>query len=129
APTIRLVAEHECPTCEAPWREPHKQECRNPYSERLRSAIYLMWRGGLRGGCELVRLYESDLHPADGYMFIERGKNGKSRDAAMDDWVWQLIQPWIELRQNYPAGPLFCTIDGVTSGRRAWLTTSIRKEL
>ena len=36
----------------------------------------------------------------------------------MDDWGWQELQPWLELRVELPVGPLFCVINGATAADR-----------
>jgi integrase len=107
APSLRVVERGECPTCHATWRTPHKQECVNPYGERLKALIFILWRCGLRIGCEALRLTETDLYPEGGYLHVAHGKNDKAREVAVDDWLWPLLAPWLEFRQAYPPGPLF----------------------
>ena len=46
----------------------------------------------------------------------------------MDDWGWQELQPWLELRLELPIGPLFCIINGATGGR-PWATAAARAQL
>lgn len=46
----------------------------------------------------------------------------------MDDWGWQELQPWLDLRIELPIGPLFCVINGATSGR-PWATAAARAQL
>ena len=46
----------------------------------------------------------------------------------MDDWGWQELQPWLELRVELPIGPLFCVINGATGGR-PWATAAARAQL
>ena len=46
----------------------------------------------------------------------------------MDDWAWQELQPWLELRVELPIGPLFCVINGATGGR-PWATAAARAQL
>ena len=45
----------------------------------------------------------------------------------MDEWAWEHLQPWIDLRVELPVGPLFCVIDGPTSGR-PWSSANARVE-
>jgi integrase/recombinase XerD len=35
----------------------------------------------------------------------------------MDQWGWDELHPWLELRVELPVGPLFCVINGSTRGR------------
>jgi site-specific recombinase XerD len=35
----------------------------------------------------------------------------------MDDWGWQQIQPWLEVRKSLPIGQIFCVLTGATAGR------------
>jgi hypothetical protein len=32
----------------------------------------------------------------------------------MDDWAWDQLRPWLEIRVSLPIGPLFCVISGPT---------------
>ena len=46
----------------------------------------------------------------------------------MDDWGWEQVEPWRQLRAQRPVGPLLCVIHGPTCGR-AWSQTGARAEL
>jgi len=46
----------------------------------------------------------------------------------MDEWAWEHLQPWIDLRLELPVGPLFCVINGPTRGRR-WSPAAARADL
>jgi site-specific recombinase XerD len=46
----------------------------------------------------------------------------------MDEWGWEHIRPWLTARAELAIGPLFCTIDGPTRGRR-WSGAAVRSEL
>jgi len=46
----------------------------------------------------------------------------------MDDWGWQELKPWLELRLELPIGPLFCVINRATGGR-PWATAAARAQL
>jgi hypothetical protein len=35
----------------------------------------------------------------------------------MDRWAWEQLAPWLELRTNLPARPLFCVLRGPTRGQ------------
>jgi integrase len=126
APSLRLAHEAHCPSCGAEWRTPHKPTCINPYAERWRALMYVLWRGGLRITCEALRLVEGDLFPAEGYLHVANGKGGKPRDVAIDDWVWPRLEPWLRFRQTLPDGPLFCVLEGPTAGVRPWSAPAVR---
>jgi integrase len=81
--------------------------------DRVRGLIVVLWRAGLRIG-EALELAEADLDPARGALLVRRGKGGKRREAGMDDWGWQQLQPWLAHRTALPVGPLFCVIHGAT---------------
>ena len=46
----------------------------------------------------------------------------------MDEWGWEELRPWLELRVELPVGPLFCVINGPTRGRH-WASAAARAEL
>jgi site-specific recombinase XerD len=46
----------------------------------------------------------------------------------MDEWAWEELRPWLELRVELPVGPLFCVINGLTRGRH-WASAAARAEL
>jgi site-specific recombinase XerD len=46
----------------------------------------------------------------------------------MDEWGWEHLQRWIDLRLELPVGPLFCVINGPTRGR-PWSPAAARAEL
>ena len=37
----------------------------------------------------------------------------------MDDWAWEQLQQWLDVRVELPVGPLLCVLTGPTRGR-AW---------
>jgi integrase/recombinase XerD len=59
---------------------------------------------------------------------VRRGKGGRRREVAMDEWAWEHLQRWIELRLDLPIGPLFCVINGPTRGR-SWSAAAARADL
>ena len=69
-----------------------------------------------------------DLDQRRGSLLVRRGKGGRRREVGMDDWGWQELQPWLELRIALPIGPLFCVISGATGGR-PWATAAARAQL
>jgi integrase len=97
------------------------------YGRRLRAATIMLWRSGVRVS-ELLALYERDLKPEDGALVVRHGKGDKRRVIGMDPWGWQQITPWLEERKDYPAGPVFCVLNGPTAGR-AWTDMQLRFEM
>ena len=87
----------------------------------------MLWRAGLRIH-EALALTEADLDHRRGALLVRRGKGGRRREVGMDDWAWEQLQPWIELRLELPVGPLFCVINGPTRGR-PWSPAAARAEL
>ena len=86
------------------------------HGRRLRGLIVVLWRAGLRIQ-EALALTEADLDQRRGSLLVRRGKGGRRREVGMDDWGWQELQPWLELRVELPIGPLFCVINGATAGQ------------
>lgn len=91
-----------------------------PAGMRTKALIIMLWRTGIRVGCEALRLTEPDLDVDQGTILIRRGKGGKRRTVAMDPWGWSEIRPWLTYREQLPAGPVFCVVEGPTAGKRAW---------
>jgi integrase len=94
---------------------------------RLRGLIVVLWRAGLRIQ-EALALNESDLDHRRGALLVRRGKGGRRREVGMDEWAWEHLQRWIDLRLELPIGPLFCVINGPTRGR-SWSAAAARAEL
>jgi len=46
----------------------------------------------------------------------------------MDNWAWQQLQQWLDLRIELPVGPLFCVLTGPTHGR-GWSPAAVREQL
>jgi len=97
------------------------------HGRRLRGLIVVLWRAGLRIH-EALALSESDLDHRRGSLLVRRGKGGRRREVGMDEWAWEHLQPWIDLRLELPVGPLFCVINGPTRGRR-WSPAAARADL
>jgi site-specific recombinase XerD len=97
------------------------------HGRRLRGLIVVLWRAGLRVH-ESLALNEADLDPRRGSVLVRRGKGGRRRQVGMDDWAWEQLQPWLNVRVELPVGPLFCVISGPTRGR-AWSTAAARAQL
>lgn len=83
---------------------------------RLRGVIVMLWRGGLRIS-EALALNETDLDPDRGSVIVRHGKGDKRREVGMDRWAWTHLMPWLQVRQAFPAGRLFCVVRGPTRGR------------
>src|ERR671932_2025178 len=94
---------------------------------RLRGLIVMLWRAGLRIH-EALALSESDLDHRRGSLLVRRGKGGRRREVAMDEWGWEHLQPWLDLRLKFPVGALFCVINGATRGR-PWSAAAVRADL
>jgi site-specific recombinase XerD len=94
---------------------------------RLRGLIVVLWRAGLRIQ-EALTLTEADLDRRRGSLLVRRGKGGRRRQVGMDDWAWEQLEPWLELRVALPVGPLFCVVNGPTRGR-PWSAAAARSEL
>src|ERR1700750_1062655 len=82
----------------------------------LRGMIVVLWRADLRIH-EALALNESDLDHRRGALLVRRGKGGRRREVGMDEWAWEHLQRWIDVRLQLPVGPLFCVINGPTRGR------------
>jgi site-specific recombinase XerD len=94
---------------------------------RLRGVIVVLWRAGLRIH-EALALNESDLDHRRGALLVRRGKGGRRREVGMDEWTWEHLQTWVDLRIELPIGPLFCVINGPTRGR-PWSASAARARL
>lgn len=96
---------------------------------RLHAWIGFAWRSGLRIS-ETLDLVAADLDADQRAVLVRHGKGDKRRISAMDDWGWQHIQPWLELRREYPNpdGHVFCICEGPTKGLR-WSPSGVRAML
>ena len=83
---------------------------------RLRGPIVVPWRAGRLRIHEALALNEPDLDHRRGALLVRRGKGGRRREVGMDEWAWEHLQPWIDLRLELPVGRLFCVINGPTRG-------------
>jgi integrase len=89
----------------------------NRHGFRLRAMIVVLWRAGLRIQ-EALALTEQDIDSRRGSLLVRRGKGGRRREVGMDEWGWEQTGPWLSVRGELPAGPLFCVIDGPPVGDR-----------
>jgi integrase len=89
--------------------------------------IVVLWRAGLRIH-EALALAEADLDARRGSLLVRRGKGGRRREVGMDDWAWEQLAPWLQVRVEPSVGPLFCVVNGPTRGR-PWAAAAARSEL
>jgi integrase len=94
---------------------------------RLRGLIVVLWRAGLRIH-EALALAEADLDRRRGSLLVRRRKGGRRREVGMDDWAWEQLEPWLDMRVELPVGPPFCVVNGPTRGR-PWSAAAARSEL
>src|SRR5215207_380395 len=87
----------------------------------------ILWRAGLRIQ-EALSLAEADLDHRRGALLVRNGKGGRRREVGMDEWAWEELRPWLELRVELPVAPLLCVINGPTRGRH-WASAAARAEL
>jgi integrase len=97
------------------------------HGRRLRGLIVVLWRAGLRI-CEALALTEADLDSRRGSLLVRRGKGGRRREVGMDDWAWEQLEPWLQVRVELPIGPLVCVVTGPTRGR-PWSASAARSGL
>jgi Phage integrase family len=64
---------------------------------RLRAVIVVLWRAGLRVQ-EALALTEHDLDARRGSMLVRNGKGGRRREVGMDEWGWEQLRPWLNVR-------------------------------
>jgi len=63
-----------------------------------------------------------------GSLLVREGKGGKRREVGMDQWGWDQLRAWLEIRAALPVGALFCVVHGPTCGRR-WSAAAVRAQL
>ncbi len=98
-----------------------------PDGARLRALIVVLWRAGLRIS-EALALAETDMDARRGAVVVRHGKGNTRREAGMDIWAWEQLDPWQHVRTRFPVGPFFCVIHGPTVGRH-WEPASARRQL
>ena len=64
----------------------------------------------------------------DGSLLVRSGKGAKRREVGMDEWGWDQLRPWLEVRLGLPIGPLFCAVKGKAGGR-PWTSSAVRSQL
>jgi hypothetical protein len=45
-----------------------------------------------------------------------------------NEWGWDQLRPWLEVRLGLPIGPLFCAVKGKAGGR-PWTSSAVRSQL
>lgn len=89
----------------------------SPSDIRYRALFGLIWRSGLRIS-EALDLEPGDLSREHHSVLVKCGKGGKRRISGIDNFGFELIDPWLQIRPRFPFGPLFCVVEGVTRGSR-----------
>jgi site-specific recombinase XerD len=97
-----------------------------PADIRNRAVFGLVWRSGLRIS-EALALDLNDLSREHNSVLVRCGKGGKRRISGIDDFGFELLDPWLEIRPRYPVGPLFCVVEGKTKGNRVNRSTVAAK--
>ena len=95
--------------------------------QRLPTIIVVLWRTGMRIS-ELVALEPRDFDRREMTIVIRRGKGDKRRVVTMNEWGWEHLEHWLELRRELPLGQVFCVLSGPTSGRGMY-ATEVRRQL
>jgi site-specific recombinase XerC len=72
-----------------------------PHGVRMRGLVVVLWRAGLRIH-EALALTEADLDARRGAVLVRRGKGGRRREVGMDDWAWEQLQQWLDVRVELP---------------------------
>jgi site-specific recombinase XerD len=87
----------------------------SPADIRYRALFGLIWRSGLRIS-EALALEPNDLSAEHNSVVVRRGKGGKRRISGLDDYGFELLQPWLDIRGRYPGRLLFVVVEGRTKG-------------
>ncbi len=95
---------------------------------RLRTLIVLMYRTGLRIS-EVLALTEDDLIRQEMAIRVRRGRGGKPRIVAMDDWGWQELDRWLDARakENVPGKAIICVLRSDKAGEPLSATDARRQ--
>lgn len=93
--------------------------------QRIRAAIVVMWRSGLRVQ-EMLDLHEHDLDFERRMITVRSGKGDKRRVVGMDEFGWTELASWLEIRKQFPPGPVFCTILKDSAGG-PWDQSDVRR--
>lgn len=95
--------------------------------ERLRALCVVLFRSGLRVQ-EALDLEERDLDRQAKLITVRRGKGDRRRVVGMDDWAWNILGRWVELREEFPPGYVFCTLLEGHEGRQ-WAQSDVRRAM
>lgn len=101
----------------------------SPAMVRLKALMVVLYRAGLRIS-EALDLEERDIDSQACTVTVKCGKGGKRRIVGIDPWALEQIQPWLKRRGKYPAGPLFCVVEGPSKGGRMsspWVRTKLKQ--
>lgn len=77
---------------------------------------------------EALAVTLEDLDRQRHRVLIRRGKGGRSRYVQMNDWGFDMVEAWLELRAALPPGPVFCITCGPTKGG-PWSPAGVRQGL
>ncbi len=81
---------------------------------RLRGVIVVLWRWA--ADQRSVGVERDHLDRVRGSILVRRGKGGYRREVGMDQWAWDQLDPWLQLRARLPVGALSCVLRGQTRG-------------
>lgn len=90
---------------------------------RNRALVALLWRTGLRIGCEALRLKPHHVDFSARRVTVLQGKNGKRRIVAVDSFALLHLSPWLMERSMLgvpDTAPLFCSVSKPNPGRPLW---------
>jgi site-specific recombinase XerD len=92
---------------------------RGPCGHRNRALVVLLWRAGLRIS-EALALCPKDIDRDSGTVTVLRGKNGKRRQVAIDNYALAMLERWLLIRSELGLTgrePVFCCVDVRTRGK------------
>ena len=99
---------------------------------RNKALIVLLWRTGLRIS-EALALYPKDVDWQGGRLTVLKGKGGKRRTVAVDEYALAMLRAWMAHRRRLALGgqhAIFCTVNRQTRGRAmssAYVRTMLKK--
>jgi integrase len=99
----------------------------SPQDLRLAALIAVLWRGGL-GLTEALNLVVDDCDSESGFITVRTWRYAARRKAAMDQWGFERLERWKDVRCELPDGPLFCILRGPTVGQD-WRPVGARAEV
>src|SRR4051812_2898131 len=85
------------------------------HGRRVCGLIVILWRRTAHP--RRARAHRGRPRPATRLAARTPQQGRRPTEVGMDDWGWQELRPWLELRVELPIGPLFCVVNGATGGR------------